>query len=184
MGGACCHGPLKMYTGIRCRRLIFCSRMAPKNSAANGGRTALIWAVRNHASKDAEALVKHGASTEARASDGDTALLMAASTSSDGKMVGLLLRFGAAVDQTDAHGLTPLLTSPLFSEAGSLRALVEQGRVGGEKPFQRSYHTDKMCCFFPARWPFARIPWERALCWAGSCYQTTGYTYAHCHRAT
>ncbi|OAA76885.1 Ankyrin repeat-containing domain protein [Akanthomyces lecanii RCEF 1005] len=95
------------------------------NPADNGGRTAWIWRVRNHASKAAETLLKHGASTEARAPDGDTALLMAASTTSDRKMVGLLLRFGAAVDHTDAHGLTPLLTSPLLAEAGPLRALVE-----------------------------------------------------------
>ena len=134
------------------------------NSADNAGRTALVWAVRNHASKAAEARLKHGARTEARASDGDTALLMAASTTSDGKMARLLLRFSAAIDQTDAHGLTSLLTSPLFSEAGSLRALVE-GKANLEAKDPSNDHTTLIRCAasFQGVGPFARISWGRAL---------------------
>lgn len=86
---------------------------ADPNAVDPRGQTALMWLAKTFtyvAEEKAEALIKAGASLEARDRDGETALILAASKGRT-SVVQALLDHGANIEARDHRGRTPLLAA-------------------------------------------------------------------------
>ncbi len=75
----------------------------------------------------AKCLFEHGALIDAADRGGNTALMHAASNCSDGKMVKLLLRFGANPNMRSKDGETPLIVAAFNGDERAVKELLKAG---------------------------------------------------------
>ena len=99
----------------------------PNAREANGGQTALMWAISERHSMVTEELVQHGADVHARSNSGFTALMFAAQLG-DADSARILLTAGANPnDVMPKTGLTPLIIAAAMGRAKIAVLLLDKG---------------------------------------------------------
>ena len=99
----------------------------PNAQEANGGQTALMWALSERQSAVVEELVKHGADVHAGSKTGFTPLMFAAQQG-DADSARILLRAGAKPnDAQPKTGLTPLMIASAMGNAKAVDLLLDNG---------------------------------------------------------
>ncbi|CAH1798919.1 unnamed protein product [Owenia fusiformis] len=93
------------------------------NAADQYGDNALIYTVRNNATKCVRLLLEHGVDVNAYNNYGKTALMYAASVNDSVKCVNLLIAYGADIDARDNDGATALI----LAESECMCLLVDKG---------------------------------------------------------
>ncbi len=89
--------------------------------------TALMLAARAGDAEKVNALLNVGANPEAVNQDGKSVLNLAAESGASPELLKLLLRRGAAVNQADNEGVTPLMWAAQRGDVESARALLSAG---------------------------------------------------------
>lgn len=107
-------------------RLLLAAGAHANAQEANGGQSALMWAVAKRHPDVVQAILEHGADVAARSSGGFTPLLFAAQQG-DTESARLLLAAGANVNEASPEQETPLLVAAASRHEELAQFLLEEG---------------------------------------------------------